>query len=467
MSKLKLRFYSDWETCSACSKPPEAEKKLLTCQSCKSAAYHNVSCQQLHWKQQGHNKQCKLLKRCIQPLKDLAQRHDSGWWIHISAHDSNSSNTLWKNSCQLWEQQDYLNAMEGFQRSLEPYLHAWNNTTTHQEGTHEMLQYGYLLQLAERLLFLSYCELDGNQIELARNHLVMSISLLLQASKSTELYDERVKEKLASLLNDSWMELMLSFEEENYSRILARQVAHMAISTGTNVCGWKHALQRPGYMVPSLPSQPYTPSEDHPSWCRILEDNWEQILNEYMALAQSKSLSAVGSGDRGSGHDDHRVVAVGSDWKEYVLFGTGSSGNDHDAPITKGLLRQHVPDAISLAEQGGGEVIFSRLASNSHIQSHCAPTNFRLTAHLGLIVPPDMTSKIRVGSKWHTWTPGKILLFDDSFEHEVRNDSDQERVVLLIRSWHPHLSSDLRENVLYKARMQKENAIEKRYDPPN
>ena len=34
---------------------------------------------------------------------------------------------------------------------------------------------------------------------------------------------------------------------------------------------------------------------------------------------------------------------------------------------------------------------------------------------------------------------GKVLLFDDSFEHEVRNDTNEDRVVLLIRVRHPEL----------------------------
>lgn len=46
---------------------------------------------------------------------------------------------------------------------------------------------------------------------------------------------------------------------------------------------------------------------------------------------------------------------------------------------------------------------------------------------------------IRVADRWHTWQPGKILVFDDSFEHEVVNDTDQVRGVLLLRFWHPLL----------------------------
>ena len=33
-------------------------------------------------------------------------------------------------------------------------------------------------------------------------------------------------------------------------------------------------------------------------------------------------------------------------------------------------------------------------------------------------MPPDV--RIRVGNEVHEWVAGKCLIFDDSFEHEVR-----------------------------------------------
>ena len=42
---------------------------------------------------------------------------------------------------------------------------------------------------------------------------------------------------------------------------------------------------------------------------------------------------------------------------------------------------------------------------------------------------------LRVGQEWRSWNQGKVLLFDDSFEHEVINFTPFQRVVLLIRLW--------------------------------
>ena len=38
---------------------------------------------------------------------------------------------------------------------------------------------------------------------------------------------------------------------------------------------------------------------------------------------------------------------------------------------------------------------------------------------------------MRVGDRRVHWDAGKWLIFDDTYEHEVRNDSDETRIILL------------------------------------
>eukprot|EP00574_Skeletonema_japonicum_P014698 CAMPEP_0201716476 /NCGR_PEP_ID=MMETSP0593-20130828/2432_1 /ASSEMBLY_ACC=CAM_ASM_000672 /TAXON_ID=267983 /ORGANISM="Skeletonema japonicum, Strain CCMP2506" /LENGTH=381 /DNA_ID=CAMNT_0048206279 /DNA_START=1 /DNA_END=1146 /DNA_ORIENTATION=- len=325
--------------------------------------------------------------------------------------------------------------------------------------------------LAKRLLFLAYCELDGGQVASARQRLVQCISIAntLFYSSIITTYNQSIK----SILNDAYMELMLSMEEIESDKPLARHVANLAIANG-NCCGWVDPMQRPGYMASTssnsiqLTTVPVCSVEQRPMWCNELELNYNQILEEYYNTMTMNQWMDVGCGRRGSGHDDHSVVE-GQGWKEYVLFGTGTLDCEDDAPFTKKLLRQHVPDAVTLAQQGGGEVIFSRLSPRMHIKPHCGPTNLRWTAHLGLVIPKSKSEdcRIRVGNDWVSWSAGKILLFDDSFEHEVRNDTDEERVVLLIRLWHPELTSTgLASQLVQEAIAKKEESIQKRYNPP-
>ena len=55
-----------------------------------------------------------------------------------------------------------------------------------------------------------------------------------------------------------------------------------------------------------------------------------------------------------------------------------------------------------------------------------------------MIIPPGCT--FRVGGERRTWELGKALVFDDSIEHEVWNDSDVPRAVLIFDIWSPYLS---------------------------
>ncbi|MCG8435166.1 MAG: aspartyl/asparaginyl beta-hydroxylase domain-containing protein, partial [Gammaproteobacteria bacterium] len=64
--------------------------------------------------------------------------------------------------------------------------------------------------------------------------------------------------------------------------------------------------------------------------------------------------------------------------------------------------------------------------------------NTKLTVHLPLITPGN--GALKVAGEARTWKTGELLLFDDSFEHEAYNNSDQTRVVLIFKVWHPGIS---------------------------
>jgi len=531
-----LTLYSDWHFCSSCGLPPTTKKKLATCRRCKTVAYHNAECQKSHWKR-GHKRDCALLTKAIQPLLEIldcwedfsCDKSNCKWWDldRLDPQGAKQSNNIWKISEAQWNRHgEYLEAMAGFQRAMEPVARLWrkrtkadntkreknNNTNSgndddnddsalvisnlslHESNNHKnddefsaaLVAKG--LALAQKLLFCAYCEADGNQIQSSRMRLAQCTSILLECARiCCNLNSKTEFARISSLLRDAWMELMLSYEEEASEQVrrISRHVVHMAIqsSCGNTLygCDWIHPLQRPGYIGQLLLDEdeapPYISPRDHPEWCKTLESHWKEIASELHSLQNNNNnnnnanqWTVVGSGDRGSGGDDHRVVSAGGNWTEHVLFGTGSSSSDMDAPFTKSLLRKCVPDAVSLAEQGGGEVIFSKLAPKTKIAAHCGPTNLRWTAHLGLVIPTtncDEECSIRVANEWHHWQTGKVLLFDDSFEHEIRNDTNQVRIVLLLRLWHPSLPKYRREDELNKALLQKQQAVEKRYKAPS
>jgi aspartate beta-hydroxylase len=175
---------------------------------------------------------------------------------------------------------------------------------------------------------------------------------------------------------------------------------------------------------PGLPSQPwYDPATI--SAARELERAAPQIIAEYRRLDP-----------RAFAPENEPIARTGA-WDVFILY---ERGRRHDErcrlfPTVTAIIEAH-RTVRSLA----GLVYFSRLAPHSRVAPHRGPTNMRVRAHLGIDVPEGCG--IRVGDTSATWQTGTCIVFDDSFPHEVWNESDRERIVLVVDLWHPDLSDD-------------------------
>jgi len=122
------------------------------------------------------------------------------------------------------------------------------------------------------------------------------------------------------------------------------------------------------------------------------------------------------------------VDAINQDnnWKTWFFFGYGVRIEQNCAacPETTKALQQ-IP--------GMKTAFFSILSPGKHIPEHFGPYNGVLRYHLGLQVPADAEQcRIRVHDQIYHWNIGESLIFDDTYNHEVWNDSDQQRVVLFV-----------------------------------
>ncbi|TRY61490.1 hypothetical protein TCAL_13531 [Tigriopus californicus] len=129
-------------------------------------------------------------------------------------------------------------------------------------------------------------------------------------------------------------------------------------------------------------------------------------------------------------------------WQQLVLFENGQKvmGGCSKAPKTCQIVGSF-PELLSTRR---GQIKFSLLQPGTWIHPHTGPTNCRLRAHLGLMVPPVTSGEVilRIGEDRVNWQEGEFLIIDDSFEHEVYNNSTEARLILLIDFWHPGLSEE-------------------------
>lgn len=248
----------------------------------------------------------------------------------------------------------------------------------------------------------------------------------------------------------AYLELVMLFESVRRQED-ARAVARRAIAAGAR---WADEWQYCPSFLPGLTSKAWWPKEHFP-WASELEAAYSDIKEELFALTGSSGGSTGVAADwervgEADGTFDSSIVEPGGVWRELRLYGSdddaedgGGTSEQHSGsgdaalPKTRALLERLLPGAVAMARLGAGEIIFSALAPGTRLAPHCAPSNVRLTCHLGLVCPEG--ARLRVGSEWRTWREGECLFFDDSFEHEVVHNGDSVRVVLLIRFWHPEL----------------------------
>jgi ornithine lipid ester-linked acyl 2-hydroxylase len=157
-------------------------------------------------------------------------------------------------------------------------------------------------------------------------------------------------------------------------------------------------------------------------WVEHIEENWtviheeaERLLDDHAALANFQDISK----DQVEITDDDR-------WKTFFIYGYGFEAKlgVEMCPRTAALMRE-IP--------GMKTAMISILSPRKHILDHRGPYKGVLRYHLGLIVPKDAPAcRIRVGDDIRHWEEGKSMVFDDTFNHEVWNDTDETRVVLFV-----------------------------------
>jgi len=175
-----------------------------------------------------------------------------------------------------------------------------------------------------------------------------------------------------------------------------------------------------------IPDIPVFKASDF-AWTRKFEENWEVIRAEAAAALQDlESVPPLATIS-----PDHRRIAPAGRWRSFFFYGYRyrDEKNCNICPRTAELVSR-VP--------GLNSAFFSVLVPHTHLPPHTGVSKAFLTCHLGLQVPCESGKcRMRVVDEWLEWEEGKCLVFDDVFDHEVCNDSDKTRIVLLIQFKRP------------------------------
>lgn len=305
--------------------------------------------------------------------------------------------------------------------------------------------------------------------------------MLLTPSARTKLVQQRLlaTSKCFMLRRTFSCRMMSSSSEASIPVDAATIVQGPSLLTNTN----KFRPSPSMFLLPGLRSLPFwtAPSQKEskvsiaygdPTITHVvnhLEANYETIKEEYMHAVMgmgskinlsknivSKPLEPDYDVNLKGEHASDKLHAGTWDWHSYILNGSFQSKFEESCPKTTAII-QELESSLFL-NNPFGFTFFSTLHGKSYIKPHHGPMNLRLRIHLPLIVPSDtkpdaFSSKpqtkcgIRVGNQIRSWEEGKAVVLDDSYEHEVWNETEEVRVILLLDVWHPDVTVEERNRI--------------------
>lgn len=201
---------------------------------------------------------------------------------------------------------------------------------------------------------------------------------------------------------------------------------------------YDHPLHRPQvFYIPGLQSTGFFDTEALP-WRAQLESSFADIAAEITAGLdlEADGRPYLGNGHRLEGAQWEPLVNKKS-WTSVHLY---SRGTPNAAVLGKFPRTLAALEQVPLATRRGtpGEVFVSVLAPRTTIPAHYGVSSAILTAHLPVVVPPGCG--LQVHDETRVPQEGKLMVFDDTWQHSAWNHSDRQRVVLIFELWHPGLS---------------------------
>lgn len=156
-------------------------------------------------------------------------------------------------------------------------------------------------------------------------------------------------------------------------------------------------------------------------WCQELRNNHKEIYNEYLQYIKHNKLKRFKDIDKVQTNYDISDIP----WEVLFLRVYNKDTNKI----------KYFPKTMSLISKipGCSLAMFSILHPGKVIPPHRGPYKGVLRYHLALVTPKN-TDKctIYVNNIPYNWKTGEDVLFDDTFLHSVKNESNEVRIILFL-----------------------------------
>lgn len=154
-------------------------------------------------------------------------------------------------------------------------------------------------------------------------------------------------------------------------------------------------------------------------WKKLLEDNYGVLRDELQNLIDSKEPNIIP-------YFNQTLASTPTSWTIFPL-------RSWNKPFTENCKK--VPGTMAVIDKipGVTSCAFSILKPLTKIKPHFGDSNVMYRCHLTLKSPGTLPSiGMRVGTDQVAWETGKLFAFCDAHKHEVWNDTDGERWVLIL-----------------------------------
>ncbi len=173
------------------------------------------------------------------------------------------------------------------------------------------------------------------------------------------------------------------------------------------------------YALSRVPTTPFIddPARHFPELLPLRE-NWQAIRAEALRLRELQHIKAA---------DGYTDVGFNSffrrGWKRFYLkwYDEAHPSAAELCPQTTALLRQ-IPSVKA--------AMFTELPPGSELRPHRDPYAGSLRLHLGLETPNDDGCSIDVDGQRYSWRDGQWTMFDETYIHSARNDTQSNRIIL-------------------------------------
>jgi beta-hydroxylase len=172
------------------------------------------------------------------------------------------------------------------------------------------------------------------------------------------------------------------------------------------------------YLFSAIPNKPFFDLKAFPELAE-LSDNWQTIREEAVKLLEQSHIKVSENND-----DMGFNSFFKRGWKRFYLkwYQDPLPSAQMLCPKTVELLKK-VPSVKG--------AMFTLLPKGGQLKQHRDPYAGSIRYHLGLVTPNSEKCRIYVDGIPYSWKDGEGVLFDETYIHSAKNETDIDRIILL------------------------------------